>query len=49
MDDISDFFDYMEKGAAPHYTFEEDKHAIAVVDEIEGTSIAELNANAQRG
>lgn len=35
-DEINAFFDYVEKGTLPPYTFEEDAHTLAVVDEIEG-------------
>ena len=35
-DEICAFFDYVEKGTLPPYTFEEDAHTLAVVDEIEG-------------
>ena len=37
-DEIRAFFDYVEKGTEPPYTFDEDAHTIAVVDEIEGTT-----------
>ena len=36
LDEINAFFDYVEKGTLPPYTFEEDAHTLAVVDEIEG-------------
>ena len=35
-DEICAFFDYVENGTPPPYTFEEDAHTLAVVDEIEG-------------
>ena len=35
-DEIRAFFDYVEKGVTPPYTFEEDAHTLDVVDEIEG-------------
>ena len=35
-DEIKAFFDYVEKGVEPPYTFAEDAHTLAVVDEIEG-------------
>ena len=35
-DEIRAFFDYVERGVTPPYTFEEDAHTLAVVDEIEG-------------
>ncbi len=35
-DEIAAFFDYVEKGVEPPYTFAEDTHTLAVVDEIEG-------------
>ncbi len=35
-DEIRAFFDYVEKGVTPPYTFEEDGHTLDVVDEIEG-------------
>ena len=35
-DEIQAFFDYVRKGAEPPYTFAEDAHTLAVVDEIEG-------------
>jgi len=35
-DEVQAFFDYVEKGVVPPYTFEEDAHTLAVVDEIEG-------------
>ena len=34
-DEIRAFFDYVEKGTPPPYTFAEDAHTLAVVDEIE--------------
>ena len=37
-DEIKAFFDYVEKGAVPPYTFDEDAHTLAVVDEIEETA-----------
>ena len=36
-DEIRAFFDYVQKGIVPPYTFEEDAHTLSVVDEIEGT------------
>lgn len=36
LDEINAFFDYVEKGVEPPYTFAEDAHTLAVVDEIEG-------------
>ena len=35
-DEIRAFFDYVQKGDVPPYTFDEDAHTLAVVDEIEG-------------
>ena len=35
-DEIQAFFDYVRKGVEPPYTFAEDAHTLAVVDEIEG-------------
>lgn len=35
-DEIAAFFDYVERGVEPPYTFGEDAHTLAVVDEIEG-------------
>ena len=35
-DEIKAFFDYVKKGIVPPYTFAEDVHTLAVVDEIEG-------------
>ncbi|MBR4654715.1 MAG: Gfo/Idh/MocA family oxidoreductase [Kiritimatiellae bacterium] len=35
-DEIRAFFDYVEKGVEPPYTFAEDAHTLAIVDEIEG-------------
>lgn len=35
-DEIRAFFDYVEKDVAPPYTFDQDAHTLAVVDEIEG-------------
>ena len=35
-DEIQAFFDYVQKGALPPYTFEEDAHTLSIVDEIEG-------------
>ena len=35
-DEIKAFFEYVEKGVEPPYTFAEDAHTLAVVDEIEG-------------
>ena len=35
-DEIRAFFDYVEKGVTPPYTFEEDAHTLDVVDAIEG-------------
>ena len=37
-DEIRAFFDYVENGTVPPYTFDEDAHTLAVVDEIEGTT-----------
>ena len=34
-DEIAAFFDYVENGVTPPYTFAEDAHTLAVVDEIE--------------
>ena len=34
-DEIRAFFDYVQKGDVPPYTFDEDAHTLAVVDEIE--------------
>ena len=34
-DEIRAFFDYVERGVMPPYTFEEDAHTLAIVDEIE--------------
>ena len=35
-DEIAAFFDYVKNGVTPPYTFDEDAHTLAVVDEIEG-------------
>ena len=35
-DELQAFFDYVVKGVEPPYTFDEDAHTLAVVDEIEG-------------
>jgi len=35
-DEILAFFDYVERGVTPPYTFEEDAHTLAVVNQIEG-------------
>ncbi len=35
-DEIRAFFDYVERGVEPPYTFAEDAHTLEVVDEIEG-------------
>ena len=37
-DEITAFFDYIEKGIEPPYAFAEDAHTLAVVDEIERES-----------
>ena len=37
-DEIAAFFDYVEKDIEPPYTFAEDAHTLAVVDEIEKSS-----------
>ena len=37
-DEIKAFFDYVEKDVIPPYTFDEDAHTLAVVDEIEGVA-----------
>ena len=34
-DEIAAFFDYVENGVPPPYTFAEDAHTLALVDEIE--------------
>ena len=34
-DEIRAFFDYVEKGTEPPYTFDEDAHTLAIVDKIE--------------
>jgi hypothetical protein len=34
-DEIKAFFEYVEKGVEPPYTFAEDAHTLAVVDKIE--------------
>ena len=44
-DEIQAFFDYVQKGVVPPYTFEEDAHTLAVVDEIEGRFGARQSAN----
>ena len=36
MDEINAFFDYIGKGVEPPYTFGQDAHTLALVDEIEG-------------
>ena len=38
-DEIAAFFDYVGKGIEPPYTFDEDEHTLAVVDEIEGKKV----------
>ena len=38
-DEIRAFFDYVQKGVVPPYTFEEDAHTLAVADEIEKGSV----------
>ena len=37
-DEIRAFFDYVEKGIMPPYTFAEDAHTLEIVDKIEGLS-----------
>ena len=39
-DEINAFFEYVKNGVVPPYTFEEDGHTLAVVDEIEGVKRA---------
>ena len=38
-DEIKAFFDYVEKGIEPPYTFDEDAHTLAIVDKIEEENI----------
>ena len=38
-DEIRAFFDYVQKGDMPPYTFDEDAHTLAVVDEIENGGV----------